>query len=61
MSKLKITWVKSPIGAKPDQRATVAAMGLRKMHHSVVMPDNAATAGMIFKVCHLVKVETIEE
>ncbi len=61
MSKLKITLVKSPIGAKPDQRATVAAMGLRKMHHSVVMPDNAATAGMIFKVCHLVKVETIEE
>ena len=61
MSKLKITLVKSPIGAKPDQRATGAAMGLRKMHHSVVMPDNAATAGMIFKVCHLVKVETIEE
>ena len=61
MSKLKITLVKSPIGAKPDQRATVAAMGLRKMHHSVVMPDTAATAGMIFKVCHLVKVETIEE
>ena len=61
MSQLKITLVKSPIGAKPDQRATVAAMGLRKMHHSVVMPDNAATAGMIFKVCHLVKVETIEE
>ena len=61
MSKLKITLVKSPIGAKPDQRATVAAMGLSKMHHSVVMPDNAATAGMIFKVCHLVKVETIEE
>ncbi len=61
MSKLKITLVKSPIGAKPDQRATVAAMGLRKMHHSVVMPDNAATAGMIFKVSHLVKVETIEE
>ena len=61
MSKLKITLVKSPIGAKPDQRATVAAMGLRKMHHSVVMPDNAATVGMIFKVSHLVKVETIEE
>ena len=61
MSKLKITLVKSPIGAKPDQRATVAAMGLRKMHHSVVMTDNAATAGMIFKVSHLVKVETIEE
>ena len=61
MSMVKVTLVKSPIGAKPDQRATVKAMGLRKLHHSVVMPDNAATAGMIFKVKHLVKAETIEE
>lgn len=61
MSKVKVTLVKSPIGAKPDQRATVAAMGLKKMHHSVVMPDNAATGFMIFKVKHLVKAELIEE
>ena len=56
-----MSMIKSPIGAKPDHRATVAAMGLRKLHHSVVMPDNAATAGMIFKVKHLVKAETIED
>lgn len=55
--KLKITLVKSPIGAIPKQRATIVAMGLRKMHHSVEMPDNAATRGMIQRVRHLVKVE----
>lgn len=55
--KLKITLVKSPIGAIPKQRATVKAMGLRKMHHTVEMPDNEATRGMIQRVRHLVKVE----
>ncbi len=54
---LKITLVKSPIGAIPKQRATVAAMGLRKMHQTVEMPDNGATRGMIQRVRHLVKVE----
>lgn len=54
---LKITLVKSPIGAIPKQRATVVALGLNKMHKTVVLPDNAAVRGMIFKVKHLVKVE----
>lgn len=54
---LKITLVKSPIGAIPKQRATVEAMGLTKMHKTVEMPDNASTRGMIQKVRHLVKVE----
>lgn len=54
---LKITLVKSPIGAIPKQRATIVAMGLRKMHQTVEMPDNGATRGMIQKVRHLVKVE----
>ena len=54
---LKITLVKSPIGAIPKHRATIVAMGLRKMHQTVEMPDNAATRGMIQKVRHLVKVE----
>ncbi len=54
---LKITLVKSPIGAIPKQRATVKAMGLTKMQKTVEMPDNAATRGMIQKVKHLVKVE----
>lgn len=54
---LKITLVKSPIGAIPKQRATVVAMGLRKMHQTAELPDNGATRGMIQKVRHLVKVE----
>ena len=54
---LKITVVKSPIGAIPKQRATVVAMGLKKLNHTVELPDNAATRGMIQRVNHLVKVE----
>ena len=57
--KLKITLVKSPIGAIPKQRATVEALGLRKMHKTVEMPDNDAVRGMIWHVKHLVKVEEI--
>ena len=55
--KLKVTLVKSPIGAVPKQRATVEALGLRKMNKTVVLPDNEAVRGMIFHVRHLVKVE----
>ena len=55
--KLKITLVKSPIGAVPKQKATVEALGLKKLHKTVEMPDNAATRGMIQQVQHLVKVE----
>ena len=54
---LKITLVKSPIGAIPKHRATVVALGLKKMHQTVELPDNAATRGMVQKVRHLVKVE----
>ncbi len=54
---LKITLVKSPIGAIPKQRATVEALGLHKLHQTVVLPDNGATRGMIYRVNHLVKVE----
>lgn len=57
--KLKITLVKSPIGAIPKQRATVQALGLRKIRQTVELPDNGATRGMIQRVNHLVKVEEI--
>ena len=57
--KLKITLVKSPIGAVPKQKATVVALGLNKMHKTVEMPDNGAVRGMIMSVRHLVKVEEI--
>ena len=51
---IKVTLVKSPIGAVPKHKKTVKAMGLTKMHKTVEMPDNAATRGMMQ---HLVKVE----
>ncbi len=57
--KLKITLVKSPIAAIPKQRATVEALGLRKLNKTVEMPDNSAVRGMIARVSHLVKVEEI--
>ena len=56
---LKITLVKSPIGAIPKQRATVQALGLRKIRQTVELQDNGATRGMIQRVNHLVKVEEI--
>ena len=57
--KLKITLVNPPIGALPQQRATIEALGLKKMHKTVEMPDNGAVRGMIQNVRHLVKVEEI--
>ena len=57
MANLKVTLVKSPIGAVPKHKKTVEAMGLRKVNKTVELPDNAATRGMIKKVSHLVKVE----
>ncbi|MBE5908338.1 MAG: 50S ribosomal protein L30 [Lachnospiraceae bacterium] len=57
--KLRITLVKSPIGAVPKNKKTVEALGLRKLNKTVEMPDNAAVRGMIQQVRHLVKVEEI--
>ena len=57
--KLKITLVKSTIGAIPKHRKTVDALGLKKLNKTVEMPDNAATRGQIQQIRHLVKVEEI--
>ena len=57
--KLKVTLVKSTIGAIPKHRATVEALGLKKLNKSVELPDNDAVRGMIWQVKHLVKVEEI--
>lgn len=59
VNTLKITLVKSTIGALPKHKATVAALGLKKLNKTVELPDNAATKGMIQQVRHLVKVETV--
>ena len=57
--KLKITLVKSTIGSIPKHRKTVEALGLRKLHKTVEMPNNDAVRGMVDQVRHLVKVEEI--
>jgi large subunit ribosomal protein L30 len=57
--KLKVTLVKSPIGAVPKHKKTVEALGLKKLNKTVELPDNEAVRGMIWHVKHLVKVEEI--
>ncbi len=55
-AKIKVQLVKSPIGYAKDQKATVEALGLRKMNAVAEHEDNACIRGMINKVTHLVKV-----
>ena len=57
--KLKITLVKSTIGAIPKHKKSVEALGLKKLNKTVELQDNAATRGMVAQVKHLVKVEEI--
>ena len=56
---LKITLVKSPIGAVPKHRATVKAMGLTKMHKTVELPDNESVRGMIRHVGYMLKEQEV--
>ena len=58
-NKLRVTLVKSTIGAIPKQVKTVEALGLTKLNKTVELPDNDAVRGMIFKIKHLVRVEEI--
>ena len=55
--RLKVTLVRSPIGFNSTQGATVLGMGLRRIRHSVELPDTVETRGMILKVRHLVTVQ----
>lgn len=57
--KLKVTQIKSASGHPQDQGATVRALGIRRMHHTVEHNDTPQIRGMVFKVRHLVKVEEI--
>jgi len=59
MARLKVTYVRSVIGQKPDQERTVQALGLRRLHQSVEHEDSPQLRGMVHKVRHLVKVEEI--
>ena len=57
MATIKVTVTKSTIGASPKQKKVVEALGLKKMHQTVELEDNAATRGNINKVSHLLTVE----
>lgn len=57
MAKLQITLKRSLIGRPQDQKATVEALGLRKLHQTVEKEDNAAIRGMVAKVQHLIEVK----
>jgi len=57
MATLRITLVRSGIGAKPKQRGTLRALGLRKIDQTVELPDRPEIRGMVAKVPHLVRVD----
>lgn len=57
MAELKITLVRSTIGAIPKHVKTAEALGLTKMHKTVIQKDNAAIRGMVNQIIHLIKVE----
>ncbi len=59
-NKLRITWVKSKIGFSVRQKATVAALGLKRLDGSVVRDDTPVIRGMISKIPHMLRVEEIE-
>ncbi len=60
-AKLRITLVRSPIGYSKRQKATVRALGLKRLGDSVEQEDTPAIRGMIEKVKHLVEVERLEK
>ena len=59
MTKLRITYSKSSIGYKEDQKRTIKALGFSKLNQSVELNDTPAVRGMIHKVNHLVTVEEV--
>lgn len=61
MSKLRITWVRSGIDYEADQKATIRALGLRRLHQTVVHDDSPSVKGMVFKVKHMLRVEEVAD
>ncbi len=58
--RLKITWVRSTIGTRREHRATIRALGLKRLRQSVVREDSAQVRGMLRLVDSLVRVEEVE-
>ena len=61
MGSLRITWTRSAIGQKEDQKRTIRALGLHRLSQTVERPDNQSVRGMVVKVRHLVQVEEVSE
>jgi large subunit ribosomal protein L30 len=61
MNRLRVTWIKSAIGYNVKQKATIKALGLRRLHHVVEHDDSPVIRGMINKVSHLVRVEEVAQ
>lgn len=59
MAQIKVTQVKSVIDRSKRQKATMEALGLRKMNRSVVHEATPQILGMVAKVNHLIKVEQL--
>jgi large subunit ribosomal protein L30 len=60
-NKLKITWVRSEIGTKQAHRRTIRALGLRRLHQSVVKEDTPPIRGMVHTVDFMVRVEEVKD
>ena len=60
MAQLKVTQVRSTIGAKPNQRQTLRSLGLKRINDSVVQEDRPEIRGMVATVPHLVRMEIID-
>jgi large subunit ribosomal protein L30 len=58
-SGLRVTWVKSAIGYDDNQKRTIRALGLRRLHQSVEHPNSPSVRGMVGAVRHLVQVEDV--
>jgi large subunit ribosomal protein L30 len=57
MANVVVTYRKSAIGYRQDQKDTIRALGLRRLHQSVVHEDTPAIRGMVAKVRHLVEMQ----
>jgi len=61
MAKLRVTWEKSEIGYVRKQRRTLRALGFHRLHQTVEHDDTPAIRGMLAKVNHLIRTETVDE
>lgn len=61
MAKIRVTWTKSAIGYAQDQKATIKALGLKRLQQTVDHNDTRDVRGMIHKVRHLVTVQEVAE